>query len=170
MTSMSETNEAVLGEIYQGAPKRGFGEAISVCLRNYVTFSGRASRSEYWYFFLFNILVGIGTAIFDTAVFGIENEFSPINALASLALFLPALSVLFRRLHDTDRSGWWVGALWIGMLALGLGFGALAAIDPYAADEFGGLVSVIAIAAVVYGIVILVFLCQRGTPGPNRYG
>jgi len=80
-----------------------FGQSISTCFSKYVTFSGRASRSEYWWFFLFNFLVSFGAELLDTAI-GI----SVISTLASLALFLPGLSVAVRRCHDTNHSGWWV--------------------------------------------------------------
>jgi uncharacterized membrane protein YhaH (DUF805 family) len=81
----------------------GFTAAISHALSNYVTFSGRARRSEYWYFTLFNLIVAIVAAILD-AVIGI-TAFYP---LAALALLLPGLAVSVRRLHDTGRSGWWI--------------------------------------------------------------
>ncbi len=74
-----------------------FGQAISSCFAKYATFSGRASRSEFWWFFLFQILVSIGTSFLGDL----------INGLAALALLLPALAVGARRLHDIGKSGWW---------------------------------------------------------------
>jgi len=80
-----------------------FGEAVSDALSKYATFSGRTSRSGYWWYYLFYVLVLIGVSIVDAAI----N--TPVLAfLTVLALFLPTLAVLVRRLHDTDRSGWWV--------------------------------------------------------------
>lgn len=80
-----------------------FGEAVSDGLSKYATFSGRSSRSAYWWFYLFYILVFVGASIIDAAIK------SPVMVgLAVLALFLPSLAVLVRRLHDIDRSGWWV--------------------------------------------------------------
>jgi uncharacterized membrane protein YhaH (DUF805 family) len=80
-----------------------FGDAINDGLSKYATFSGRTSRSGYWWFYLFYILVLIGASIVDAAIK------TPILAgLAVLALFLPTLAVLVRRLHDIDHSGWWV--------------------------------------------------------------
>ena len=84
-----------------------FQQAIASGFRNYVTFAGRASRSEYWFWTLFAILVGAAAAILDAALFpGLDDR--PIHSLASLALFLPGLSVSVRRFHDLDRTGWWL--------------------------------------------------------------
>jgi uncharacterized membrane protein YhaH (DUF805 family) len=88
----------------------GFGEAISTCLSKYATFSGRARRSEYWFFALFEALVNIAAGVVD----GVVNS-SLIGALAAIALFLPSLAVSVRRLHDIDRSGWW---LLIGLIPI----------------------------------------------------
>lgn len=75
------------------------GQSISTCLRKYADFSGRASRSEYWYFVLFTYLVSL--------VFAATHS-SALTSLASLGLFLPTLAAGVRRLHDTNRSGWWL--------------------------------------------------------------
>ncbi len=74
-----------------------FGQAISTCLSKYVTFSGRASRPEFWWFFLFQILISIAASWFGDVV----------SSLVGLALLLPAIAVGTRRLHDIGRSGWW---------------------------------------------------------------
>lgn len=80
-----------------------FGEAISDGFSKYATFSGRSSRSAYWWWILFYVLVIIGVSILDAAA-----KTAVIGALVWLGFFLPNLAVLVRRLHDTDRSGWWV--------------------------------------------------------------
>jgi uncharacterized membrane protein YhaH (DUF805 family) len=74
-----------------------FGQAISTCFSKYATFSGRASRPEFWWFFLFQILVSIAASMLGDIVAG----------LVSLALLLPALAVGARRLHDIGKTGWW---------------------------------------------------------------
>ena len=74
-----------------------FSQAIKSCLSQYATFSGRASRSEYWWFFLFQVLVLIAASILGDAAYSI----------VVLGLLLPALAVATRRLHDIGRSGWW---------------------------------------------------------------
>ncbi len=75
-------------------------------LRRYFEVRGRSRRQEYWMFFLFNILVGIATTIIDDALGYDWDSTGPLNGLTSLALFIPSLTVAFRRLHDTDRSAW----------------------------------------------------------------
>jgi uncharacterized membrane protein YhaH (DUF805 family) len=72
-------------------------------LKNYVGFSGRARRKEYWMFALVNVVVLIGLAIID----GVINTSIPF-VLYELAVILPSLAVGFRRLHDTGRSAWWI--------------------------------------------------------------
>jgi len=117
-----------------------FFEAISSGFRNYVGFSGRAMRSEYWYWFLFTILLAIVTVGIDYAIFGdtmATSAVSPVNGIASLATFLPSLAVGIRRLHDRDQTGWWI--------LLGL-------------------------IPVIGWIILIVWFCMRGTVGPNRFG
>jgi uncharacterized membrane protein YhaH (DUF805 family) len=92
-----------------------FQDAVRICLRQkYVTFSGRARRSEYWFFFLFQVIVSAVASVLDT-IFRIRyanNAGGPIQSLAQLALLLPSLAVATRRLHDTGKSAWW-WLLWI---------------------------------------------------------
>jgi uncharacterized membrane protein YhaH (DUF805 family) len=80
-----------------------FGQAISSGFSNYVGFGGRACRSEYWFWTLFAVIVSAVTAGID-GVTGIPVT----NTIAGLALFLPGLAVSVRRLHDLDRTGWWL--------------------------------------------------------------
>jgi uncharacterized membrane protein YhaH (DUF805 family) len=80
-----------------------FGEAVSDGFSKYAMFSGRSSRSAYWWWILFYVLVFVGASILDAAV----N--TPIFAiLVWLGFIIPNIAVLVRRLHDTDHSGWWV--------------------------------------------------------------
>ena len=81
----------------------GFGDAIKSGFSNYVNFSDRASRSEYWYWVLFVVLAEIVTSIIDYAI-----GYEVTTSLFGLAVLLPGISVAIRRLHDLDRSGWWV--------------------------------------------------------------
>jgi uncharacterized membrane protein YhaH (DUF805 family) len=90
-----------------------FSDAIRSGFDNYVNFEGRASRAEFWWWFLFAILVSIAANIID-AIIG-----APIfSLLAGLGLLLPNLAMSVRRLHDTNRSGWWI---LIGLIPL-IGF------------------------------------------------
>ena len=87
-----------------------FGQAISVCLSKYATFSGRATRPEFWWFFLFQILISLAAGMLGDV----------INGLVALGLLLPALAVGGRRLHDIGKSGWWqlIMLTVIGLLVL----------------------------------------------------
>ena len=85
----------------------GFGEAIQSGFRNYVGFSGRAARSEYWYWTLFVILVSVVASALDLAIFPF-HQVSPLNTIASLILLLPGIAISVRRLHDMDHTGWWL--------------------------------------------------------------
>ena len=156
--------------LYIHAPARSFTEAISVCLGKFVTFSGRASRSEYWYFFLFTVLAGMVAAFLDAALFdtGWDDEFSPLNTITNLVLLLPTLAVGWRRLHDIDRSGWWIGGFWLAMIGGGVLIAFMGATGGLAGAGAGA--ALLGIGVLVYVIVMLVFLCTRGDPGPNRFG
>jgi len=82
----------------------GFGEAVKTVFSKYATFSGRAGRSEFWFFVLFSIIVNI--------VLNIIGQFSEMaGAVLSIIFFLgtiiPSIAVGARRLHDIDRTGWW---------------------------------------------------------------
>ena len=91
-----------------------FGEAIASGFSNYVNFSSRAARSEYWYWVLFNVLAQVVTEIIDNAVIGI----SLTTAIFSLAVLLPGIAVAARRLHDVDRTGWWLLLAFVPVIGL----------------------------------------------------
>ena len=85
-----------------------FTQAVKTCLtEKYATFSGRASRSEYWWFTLFNCLVSLGIFFLGALFNSVEVVFG-ISILLCLLLLLPGLAVCVRRLHDTGRSAWWL--------------------------------------------------------------
>lgn len=78
-------------------------------LNKYAVFSGRARRKEYWYFTLFNVIIISIFSFIDrnTGTFDDETGVGLLGGIYALAVFVPALGVLVRRLHDTGRSGWW---------------------------------------------------------------
>ncbi|MGO6743539.1 DUF805 domain-containing protein [Rhizobium leguminosarum] len=80
-------------------PAMGFGQAIGSFFKNYVNFSGRASRSEFWFSTLFVVLVSI-------ALYAVDRS-ETLSRIWSLATFLPSIAMAARRLHDINRSGWW---------------------------------------------------------------
>jgi len=84
-------------------------------LRRYAEFTGRSRRQEYWMFFLFVMLVTIGLSIIEE-ILGLRiGEAGILSGLFSLAILIPGIAVGIRRLHDIDRSGWW---LLIGLVPL----------------------------------------------------
>ena len=121
-------------------------------LRRYADFSGRSRRKEYWMFVLFQVIVFSALAIL-AVIFGGLGEYSsggelPAGALLfigilvlfALAIFIPSLAVQIRRLHDIDKSGWWI------------------------------LLGLIPIVNYIGSFVLLVFYCLDGTKGENRFG
>jgi uncharacterized membrane protein YhaH (DUF805 family) len=78
------------------APAMSFGDAIKTCFNKYADFSGRATRAEYWWWFLFSAILCL-----------ITSRWSVLSGLISLALFIPSLAVAWRRLHDIGRAGGW---------------------------------------------------------------
>lgn len=118
-----------------GGASMGFGRAIATCFRKYAVFSGRASRSEYWFFVLFQLLLFIGLLIVDVLAF--RGSMALLATLGWLILLLPGFAVTVRRLHDIDMSGWW---------------------------------TLISFVPLIGAILMLVWTCQRGTHGANRFG
>ncbi len=147
------------------------------CIRNYVNFDGRARRSEYWYFILFSILFMLVARFLDWLL--LDYRMTIFSTLFSLFIFLPQISVMVRRLHDTGRSGkivlWYYIAAFIWVVALLIsGFSAFAgAVSGSLASMpvgfllllFGGM-----LVFLVWGIFFLVWFCTPGTPGENKYG
>jgi uncharacterized membrane protein YhaH (DUF805 family) len=93
------------------AAQIGFADAVRSVLTNYANFSGRARRSEYWWFILAYSLASIVAAIIDAALGA-----PVLEVIVILGLLVPSLAVGVRRLHDTDRSGWW---LLLGLIPFG---------------------------------------------------
>ena len=87
-----------------------FLDSIKSCFNKYGNINGRATRSEYWYWTLFVILVSVVTFIIDVSLLGssIDDEFTPLNSIWSLAVLIPGITVTIRRFHDVNRSGWWI--------------------------------------------------------------
>lgn len=88
-----------------------FQQSIKACLFDrYADFSGRATRAEFWYFYLFSSILTICALVLDAAMSfyaGHREMISPIYLIITIILFLPSLAVAVRRFHDIDKSGWW---------------------------------------------------------------
>ena len=160
-------------------------------LRKYATFSGRASRAEFWWFMLLLIVVYLGGSFLLGGILGVAGASSssgdPSVGLAALAggsglililfwlaVIIPTIAVQVRRLHDTGRSGWWIGVYYIGYaLLMFMMFGSMLAAlggggDPAAGGL--GLSFLLLMAWGIFGIVLLVFFILPGTSGANQYG
>ena len=85
-----------------------FGTAVTSVLTQYATFTGRARRSEYWWFALASVLASVVASVLDVALTDAAAGAGLFSLVLTLALFLPSLAVGVRRLHDTGRSGWWM--------------------------------------------------------------
>lgn len=122
------------------------GEAIRSCFTKYATFRGRARRSEYWYFNIFYMLCTLPLYLFSLCMLEIEGEgavaYVPLfmGCFIQVIFFLPSLSVMVRRLHDTGKSGWWT------------------------------LLILIASSSVIGSIAAIIFLSLDSQPGRNEYG
>lgn len=148
-----------------------FPQAVRICFEKYATFSGRARRAEYWWFYLFTIVLRIVTGILDSAIQHGDTRFAPFGVIGFLAILLPWLAAWTRRMHDTNRSGFWVLGFCIAMfgLAVGLGIGLAMQADTHSdqADIMVGLFGLALVGVVIWSIVML---CFKGTDGTNRYG
>lgn len=143
-------------------PQLGFGEAIASAFKKYATFTGRARRSEYWWFQLFALLMSLLSLI-------------PILGwIITVAMILPSLAIEVRRLHDIGRSGWWLlGPLCFGLVGgLLLFIGAAAGLGGHGSG--GGFTAVIGgillFASIVCSIVLFVWSLFDSKPETNQYG
>ncbi|MGA0208700.1 MAG: DUF805 domain-containing protein [Candidatus Nanopelagicales bacterium] len=102
---------------YSAPSPTGFVGAIKKGFRGYVVWNARSTRSEYWWWTLFASIVAIAAFIIDSVLFSTNRVtgYGPIGVISQLALVLPGLSVWIRRLHDTDRTGWWA---WIILIPI----------------------------------------------------
>ena len=98
-----------------------FTNSIGTCFRKYLDGSGRASRSEFWYFQLFLIVIGTIAGWVDSAVFGTGlGDTGMVSTVIMLGTLLPSICVSVRRLHDVNKSGWWmlIALTCIGLIPL----------------------------------------------------
>ena len=102
-----------IGTAASELPKVRFRRAVELGFKNYFKFSGRATRAEYWWWILFTVLAGIGLAVVDTltATMGMFGDSGLLGVLFELATMVPTFTLSVRRLHDINRTGWWL-LLW----------------------------------------------------------
>ncbi|MCQ4935438.1 DUF805 domain-containing protein [Anaerotignum propionicum] len=130
-------------------------------LKKYAVFKGRESRRTFWYFVLFN-------CIFSLIIYFIDKILHSdiLSTFYSLAVFLPHLGASIRRLHDINKSGWWVLLSFIP-LAFFLIIIPLALVSKSA--FFGGLILIL-LLSLACSIWLIVLEATPGTPGENKYG
>jgi uncharacterized membrane protein YhaH (DUF805 family) len=140
-------------------------------LRKYAQFSGRAPRAEYWWFYLFYIIAYVAASIID----GILGTFGILIIFVALGLVIPVLAVGVRRLHDIDRTGWWLlapilpYALGVAMMFPAILSGAADPANPFSMAGLG-LVGILFLIGFALAIVLFIFTLLPGTKGDNRYG
>ena len=142
-------------------------------IQKYADFSGRAPRAEYWWFVLAMVIVFVALSIVESIV-GLNKMilgvYGPLTVLLWLAVLVPSLSVGVRRLHDTDRSGWWLLLMvpyGVAVVLMLRSMWAAAAAGTMPGFGAAGILMLIGFACL---ITLLVFYCLAGTPGDNRYG
>ncbi len=170
-----------------------FWQAVRTCFARFLTFSGRASRAEYWYFVLFAVMCNAAAALIDwmfftqvttietdggTAVVAVSGQ--PARTIVNLILFLPLLAAAWRRMHDTGRSGWFVllptllTAAAFAVLIFGLGLAS--SFQPGGSLDIlftrATLLIVIPTLVVLFfsPLLVLWWLTRPSQPGPNKYG
>lgn len=148
----------------------GFGEAIRSGFARYFDFGTRSSRSEFWWWTLFCLVAQVILNIVDVMFFGpsvegFGDEYASrfdggiLGGIFQLAILVPSLAVGARRLHDTNRSGWWQAGSLLLFIA---GAAAL-----YAS---GVLAIILILGGFAMGIVLIVWWATRGNVGENRFG
>ena len=166
----------------------GFTQSVKTCLSKYIVFSGRAQRSEYWWFVLFLVLVSVGLAVLSAVLFGTDPETGQgsnlLNSVFQLAMLLPMLAAGWRRLHDTGRPGWYLllpMAFSISMMFMLLtGVAVFSALetgveDPEALREpaaFLGATGLMVMYAIqlVLSVLMIWWLSRPSQEGTNEYG
>ena len=144
----------------------GFGSAISICFRKYADFTGRARRSEYWYFVLFTVLALFLAILMDAILLPLASA-GPIWAVIVCSLLLPNLAVQTRRLHDIGRSGDSLVGYVLSVLAATAATLVATALAPQAAFFVTLFVD---LATMGYALWLLALSAMRGSDGPNPYG
>ena len=145
-------------------------------LKKYADFSGRAPRAEYWWFYLLVIAVYVVAMIIDSIV-GVAafGPYGIVTLVLMVGLIVPSLAAGVRRLHDTNRTGWWMAAplvpYCIALVMMGptLADPAAMASGDAGMGALGGAM-IFMLIGFVFAVVVFVFLVLPGTKGPNNYG
>ena len=146
--------------------------SIKTCFQKKFTIKGRASRSEFWWFFLFIFIVTLLLRFFGDYQFFRYNpylfELKPFSTLWSLITFPALICVYIRRLHDINKTGWSLLLYFISIIVSIM----VSFIITIVFEQFSDIIISIASLVIVFGayIVFIVFYCKKGTAGDNRFG
>ena len=141
-----------------------FSESIkTVVFKKYATFKGRASRSEYWWYMLFASLISLLGAVIASTLYGDPSELTLFD-IVWLLIFLPGLAVGIRRLHDVNKSGWWLLYPWLGLILVPI---ASLFDDTSLMDSM----VVISFSLMTLGYLYVLYLAiKKSDSGENQYG
>ena len=139
-------------------------------LKNYATFNGRARRKEYWMYTLFVIIISIILSIIDNALglhigeptmqYGVEvNGSGILGSIFSLAILIPGLAVSTRRLHDINKSGWWI-----------VGFYGVIFVGAFLMRMMPSMLIIFSVLVLVATVWLIVLFATEGDKGENQYG
>lgn len=179
-TQQTSPPDYIHPDSYEGvkdSPKYvGFGDAIKLYFKNYINFSSRSTRSEYWYAYLFTGLIDIACWLINTVV-----PIGIIPVIADLVFFLPSLSISFRRFHDTGRTGalplitFIANLVWRVLMGIILIMMLVAFFD--SSDVDWNVLIILLFGVFILGIIPLglkiyeiVICCLESQPNQNQYG
>ena len=136
-----------------------FIQVINTCFKKFIIFNGRANRSEYWYWRLFELFVVYASFRLDQIIF--EKSSGSFSLFVFFITFLPGISVSIRRLHDVDKSGWW---LLMPFLAMFFFFFTKVTNMSIILTNYAVILSVVSF------LILLFWFISPGTKGKNRFG
>ena len=153
-------------------PMVSFPQAVKLGFKNYFKFSGRSTRAEYWWWLLFTVLAGIVLNVVDT----LTGTMGMVGFLFELATLVPSFALGARRLHDINRTGWWL--LWfLGSFPMAAIGGGILLVSFFLLDNFLILTVLGFAMAIGFGIlgiigviVLIVWAIKQGDEGLNKYG
>ena len=165
-----------IGTAASELPKVSFPQAVKLGFKNYFNFSGRATRAEYWWWVLFIVLIGIGLGFIDalTGSMGDSGQ-GLLSFLFKLATTIPSFALGVRRLHDINRTGWWL-LVWGFFPMAAIGGGILLVsfllLDNLLILTVIGFAKLIGfgILGIIGVIVLIVWAIKKGDEGLNKYG
>lgn len=139
-------------------------DAIVTCFSKYADFSGRARRSEYWFWVLFNLIVGFVANMISSLLGSLT-----LCLIVIVALLIPSISVTVRRLHDIGKSGWYYLLLVVPIvLMFYLLFTYLFIYD--ASSSIFYIIGLLEITSFILAIIFIIWLAKDSQPGMNKYG